>query len=321
MSTPTVTSQQMIPFEQNAPLPDFLQGGEYHSTLDEQATGISVDKITVVDGSIVTDVGGTRSFPALAIDVVVLDAHPTGRETYRAYYEGQYKEGESSAPTCYSADGKTPSVYSEKPQCTDCVNCPQNIAGSGANGEGRACGYFKHVAVAKYPELDRVYRLKVSSRSLFSKDTNGVPSPLGGFAFGFTNFAKKLQQTKTPWEAVVTRVSLPKGQTHGFFFTPVGYVTKEQFEQIKKLQASPEMEDVLTVEINGRPTNTAGFLPPVAGNGPVAPVVQPVVQPVLTGRQKWLSSATLPQNVKEWIIQVDDTTALTYLQANFPHEV
>ena len=310
MSTPAVNAYQMIPFEQNTSLPDFLQDGNYHSTLDEQATGISVDRITVVDGSIVTDIGGDRSMPALAIDVVILDAHPTGRDTYRAYYEGQYKEGESSAPTCYSADGKTPSVYSEKPQCVDCANCPQNISGSGANGEGRACGYFKHVAVAKYPDLDRVYRLKVSSRSLFSKDTNGVPSPLGGFAFGFTNFAKKLQQTKTPWEAVVTRVSLPKGQTHGFFFTPVGYVSKEQFEKIKHLQTSPAMTDVLTVEVRGGQPTTAGFLPPVANTAPV-----------LTGRQKWLASATLPQNVKDWIAQVDDATAITYLQANFPNEV
>ena len=308
MSTNLVNPSQLVPFEQSAGLPAYLQETGYHSTLDDQATGISVDRITVVDGAIVTDVGGVRSSPSLSIDVVVLDAHPVGRDTYRAYYEGTYKEGESSAPTCYSADGKVPSRNAEKPQCSDCMNCPMNVAGSGAKGEGRAYRYFKHVAVAVYPELDKVYRIKVSSRSLFSKDINGIPSPLGGNAWGFTHFAKLLQQSKTPWEVVVTRVSLPKGQTHGFFFTPVGYLSKEQFDKVKELQNSPAMQDVLTVEVNGAPSaSSAPALPPA--------------QPALTGRAKWLASATLPQAIKDWIVQVDDATASAYLTANYPNEV
>lgn len=315
MSTNLVNPSQLVPFEQSAGLPAYLQETGYHSTLDDQATGISVDRITVVDGAIVTDVGGVRSSPSLSIDVVVLDAHPVGRDTYRAYYEGTYKEGESSAPTCYSADGKVPSRNAEKPQCSDCMNCPMNVAGSGANGEGRACGYFKHVAVAVYPELDKVYRIKVSSRSLFSKDINGIPSPLGGNAWGFTNFAKLLQQSKTPWEVVVTRVSLPKGQTHGFFFTPVGYLSKDQFEKVKELQNSPAMHDALTVEIDATPAQSpAPALPQIPT--PPAPVA-----PTLTGRDKWLASATLPQAIKDWIVQVDDATASAYLTVNYPTEV
>lgn len=320
MSTNLTTPSQLMPFVQDGQLPAYLQDGGYQSTLDNQATGTSVDRITVVDGAIVTDIGGVRSSPSLAIDVVVLDAHPVGRETYRAYYEGQYKDGESSPPACFSADGKYPSPNAEKPQSHDCASCPMNISGSGSNGEGRACGYFKHVAVAVYPELDRVFRLKVASRSLFSKELNGVPSPLGGNAWGFTNFAKLLQQTKTPWEAVVTRVSLPKGQTYGFFFTPVGYVNKEQFEKIKELQRSAVMEDVLTVEVSGTPaqTNPAGFLP---AGAPAVPPVPPLAPPAPTGREKWMASPTLPSAVKDWIVQVDDNTARTYLQANYPHEV
>lgn len=315
MSTNLATPAQLVPFEQSAGLPAYLQNGEYHSTLDNQATGISVDRITVVDGGIVTDVGGVRSSTSLSIDVVVLDAQPAGRDTYRAYYEGTYKDGESSAPTCYSADGKVPSRNAEKPQAHDCANCPMNVSGTGANGEGRACGYFKHVAVAVYPDLDRVYRIKVSSRSLFNKDTNGIASPLGGYAWGFTNFAKLLQQTKTPWEAVVTRVSLPKGQTHGFFFTPIGYLNKEQFDKVKELQNSPSMHDALTVEIDATPAQSN--VPAL----PQMPTPPAPVAPTLTGRDKWLASTTLPEAVKSWIVQVDDATALAYLTANYPNEV
>lgn len=320
MSTTIANPSDLIPFGQ-AGMPAFLQGQEHHSTLDDQTIGSNIDRITQSDGGIVIEEGGVKSPPTLFIDVVVLDAMPKGRDTYRAYYEGQWKEGEATAPVCYSQDGKVPSPHAEKPQCTDCANCPMNVTGSGPNGEGRACGYFKHVAVVKYPEMDKIYRLKVSSRSLFSKDIQGVPSPLGGQAWGFNNFAKLLQQMKTPWESVVARVSLPKGQTHGFFFTPTGYVQEHQYKQALAMQQDPQMAEVLAVELSASAQQysaPAGFLP--AGTPP-APALAPPAQPVLTGREKWLASPTLPQNVKDWIVQVDDVTAQNYLSANFPTEV
>lgn len=314
MSTVVANQNDLIPFGQ-AGVPAFLQG-EHHSTLDEQTIGSSVDRITQVDGGIVVDVDGVKSPPQLYIDVVILDAQPRGRDTYRAYYKGQWKDGEASAPACYSQDGKTPSPNAEEPQCTNCAACPMNVAGSGPNGEGRACGFFKHVAVLTYPAMDRIYRLKVSSRSLFSKDQNGVSSPLGGMAWGFNNFAKHLQFMKAPWESVVTRVSLPKGQTHGFFFTPVGYVQEAQYKKALEMQKDPHIADVLTVEVSAsaeKPSAPpAGFLP--QGTPPALP-------PVLTGREKWLASTTLPQNVKDWILQVDDATAIAYLTPNYPNEL
>lgn len=317
---PTNPNQMgMIPFtNDHERLPDYLLEEDSSSTLYEQQTGAVVDRITQRDGGVIVDIGGVKSNPMMSIDVVVLDAKPSGADTYRAYYSGTYSEDEVSAPDCYSADGRVPSPNSTKPQCATCADCPKNVSGSGLNGQGRACGFFKHVAVAIYPELDRVYRLKVASRSLFSKDTNGVPSPLGGLAWGFRNFANLLQQAKRPWEAVVTRVSLPKGQTYGFFFTPVGYLTKEQFHKVKELQNSPAMHDILTVEVSGsvasnNATNPLNALP---SPGTVQPT-QPV-QPVLTGREKWLADVSLPQVVKDWIVQVDDATAENYLKTNYP---
>ena len=113
----------------------------------------------------------------------------------------------------------------------------------------------------------------------------------------------------------MTRVSLPKGQTHGFFFTPIGYLNKEQFDKVKELQNSPSMHDALTVEIDATPAqSSAPALPHIPA--PPAPVA-----PTLNGRDKWLASATLPQAIKDWIVQVDDATALAYLTANYPNEV
>lgn len=311
MSNQVLVPAGALPFDMNA-VPAFLQDTASHSTLEDQQLGGSVDRITQVDGSVVVEMDGVRSNPALSINVVILDAAPRGRDTYRAYYAGTWKEGDSAPPDCYSADGRTPSPHAASPQCTACDICPKNLPGSGLNGEGRACGFFKHVAVATYPELDRVYRLKVSSRSLFSKDANGVDSPLGGKAWGFSNYAKHLQQMKTPWEGVITRISLPKGQTHGFFFTPMGYIGDATlYKQALALRDDTKtMEDILSVELIGTPAST----PKAATSSPALPPPAP-----LAGRAKWLADATLPQNVKDWIMQVDDATALAYLTPNYPH--
>lgn len=312
MSNQVLVPEGALPFNSGA-VPAFLQEATGHSSLDNQQVGGSVDRITQSDGFVVVERGGVRSNPAMNIDVVILDAAPRSREPYRAFYAGAWKEGDASAPDCYSADGKTPSPHAASPQCASCDTCPKNLPGSGLNGEGRACGFFKHVAVALYPELDTVYRLKVSSRSLFSKDINGIPSPLGGKAWGFSNYAKLLQQMKTPWEGVITRVSLPKGQTHGFFFTPMGYIADaDQYKKVLALRDNTAgMDDILSVDLAG---STAAY--PTTNALPPATAQQPVQ---LTGRAKWLADATLPQNVKDWIAQVDDTTALAYLTPNYPH--
>lgn len=312
MQLTTQGQTNIIPFT-NDDVPDYLKDSSYHSTLDEQQTGAVVDRITQRDGGIIVDVGGVKSNPSLSIDVVILDAKPSGADTYRAYYEGTYSEDEVSAPTCYSADGRVPSSNCQKPQARSCAECPLNIQGSSSNGQGRACSFFKHVAVAIYPELDRVCRLKVSSRSLFSKEKNGIPSPLGGLAWGFRNFASLLQQSKKPWEAVVTRVSLPKGQTYGFFFTPIGFLNKEQFDRVKELQNSPALHDVLTVEVSGSvQSNPLDSLPTLPSLPPTAQ------ENTLVGREKWLADPSLPKEVKDWIVLVDEATAEGYLKVNYP---
>lgn len=307
-------AESLIPFTGGAGVPAYLQGASGQSTLDEQTLGGAVDVITQRDGAIVVVRDGIKSQPQMSIDVVVLDAMPRGRAVYRAYYEGVWKEGDTAPPACYSADGVHPSSHATTPQCNACDTCPKNQPGSGTNGEGRACSFFKHVAVAVYPQLDTVYRLKVASRSLFNKDVNGVDSPLGGKAWGFTSFAKLLQNMKTPWEAVVTRISLPKGQTHGFFFTPVGYATAEQFNEVKQLQVDTDLSDILTVEVHG--ATPSADAPASAGQLPPPPPASN-----LEGRDKWLASPALPADVKAWVKQVDDNTALQYLSSNYPNVI
>lgn len=133
MSNQVLVPAGALPFDAGA-VPAFLQEAAGHSTLEDQQVGGSVDRITQSDGFVVIERGGVRSTPVLNIDVVILDAAPRGREPYRAFYAGAWKEGDASAPDCYSADGKTPSPHAANPQCTSCDTCPKNLPGSGLNG-------------------------------------------------------------------------------------------------------------------------------------------------------------------------------------------
>lgn len=103
-----------------------------------------------------------------AMNVVVVAAAP---KDSRTFYAAQFKEGQkSSAPDCYSNDGDVPSPKARNPQSKRCVDCPQNQAGSGANGK-RACKYSRRLAVVLEGQVDGdVYQLTLPSNSLWSAD-------------------------------------------------------------------------------------------------------------------------------------------------------
>ena len=66
----------------------------------------------------------------------------------RTFYAGQYDPENPSAPTCWSPDTQAPSpdVPKDQMQAARCMDCPQNIKGSG-QGESRACRFSQRLAV------------------------------------------------------------------------------------------------------------------------------------------------------------------------------
>ena len=104
------------------------------------------------------------------INVVVINA----AKLSRTYYKGTYDAENPSAPTCWSPDTQTPSsdVPKDQMQASRCMDCPQNIKGSG-QGESRACRFSQRLAILLEGQMDTVYQLQLPATSIFGEARDG----------------------------------------------------------------------------------------------------------------------------------------------------
>ena len=65
-----------------------------------------------------------------SMEIVIIDA----AKIARTYYEGTYDPKNPEPPVCWSADTNVPSpdVPEDQRQASKCMDCPQNVKGSGA---------------------------------------------------------------------------------------------------------------------------------------------------------------------------------------------
>ena len=108
-----------------------------------------------------------------AMNVVLVNAAPISR----MYFAGSYNEGEVAKPMCWSSDTQTPDpkVPEDQRQSARCMDCKQNIRGSAASGEGRACRFQQRVAVMLDGQLDNeeIYQITLPSTSVFGDGEKG----------------------------------------------------------------------------------------------------------------------------------------------------
>lgn len=91
-----------------------------------------------------------------SIRVVMIQSNERPSKTY---YEGKYKEGDSSKPECWSASGVTPDADVPNPVNAACASCPMNVWGSRITEQGnktRACQDVRRCAVTFEHELEAV---------------------------------------------------------------------------------------------------------------------------------------------------------------------
>ena len=117
----------------------------------------------------------------------------------RTFYGKPFVEGQAvSAPDCWSNDGKTPDIKAENPQATRCLDCPQNIAGSG-QGNSRACKYSRRLAVLLENDPTRsVYQITLPSNSLWGAENGKLGIKpyaefLGGHGLGVTHVVTEMR--------------------------------------------------------------------------------------------------------------------------------
>jgi hypothetical protein len=245
-----------------ANVPAFAKNREGVSSVAKALAGGNVDtskRISIKGGVFRLYSGGKEiaSIEERYLDVVFVDAAP---DIGRVFYAKSY-DGEVSAPDCWSANGKTPSIDAGNKQHSNCKDCPQNIAGSGANNS-RACRFQQRVAVVLANDLEGdILQLTVPAKSLFG-DGEGDNRPLQAYARWLG-----AQQDPIDPNMVVTRLKFDtKSESPKLFFKEMRWLNDEEYETIVKRSDSPEAKRAIAMTMPKAPTVAAPLA--IAGKRP-----------------------------------------------------
>lgn len=179
------------------------------------------------------------------LDIVILGANAA---ISRTFYVEKWEPGKKVPPSCFSADGVSPSPDAETPQAQRCATCKQNEKGSvifDSGKKGRACAFSKRCAVMVYGDPDTmVYQLDVKALSLFG---DGVPSK---GLYTMAEYSKLLQARGVRAESLVTRISFDTDSSvPKLFFTPQAFVAEGELTGILRLAKSAEVTSLLEVTL------------------------------------------------------------------------
>jgi len=154
-----------------------------------------------------------------SMNVVIVNAAP---KVSRSFYQKQYSEGgEVTAPDCWSADGEVPDAKAHSPQSKRCVDCPQNVKGSG-QGETRACRFSQRLAVVLANDIKGdVFQLTLPAGSIFGEGSPGK--------WPLQTYAKVIGSKGIPITTVVTEMRFDTDSaTPKLTFKPVKVLEKAE---------------------------------------------------------------------------------------------
>ena len=174
-----------------------------------------------------------------SMEMVIIDA----AKIARTYYKGTYDPKNPEPPVCWSADTNAPAadVPEDQRQATRCMDCPQNIKGSGA-GQGRACRFSQRLAIAFPQKLDEVYQLQLPATSIFGDAENGE-MPMQAYA-------KFLRANDMPAVAIVTEMNFDENsEVPKLFFKPVRPLTEEELEKAIEMREHQDTKRAITMTV------------------------------------------------------------------------
>ena len=175
-----------------------------------------------------------------AMNVVVVAAAP---KVSRTFYMKSYTEGgEVSGPDCWSADGEVPDAKAAAPQSKRCVDCEQNVKGSG-QGDSRACRYSQRLAVVLANDIGGdVFQLTLPGQSVFGE---GAPGK-----WPLKTYAKMIGGKGIPITAVVTEMRFDTDSaTPKLTFKPVRVLDGGEHTQVIEQGKSDSALKALTMTV------------------------------------------------------------------------
>jgi hypothetical protein len=167
-----------------------------------------------------------------SIPVVIVNAAP---KVGRILYLKKYDPDTAARPDCWSSDGDVPDANVPTPQSASCVDCDQNVKGSG-EGDSKKCRYQQQLAVATMFEDtmdDGAMGLTLPALSLFGKEENGK--------YPLQAYARYLAAQGISPEMLVTQVRFDtKAESPKLFFKPMRWLTEEEYAMAQEIGQSPE---------------------------------------------------------------------------------
>lgn len=177
------------------------------------------------------------------LQVVIINAAAVGR----TFYSGTYQKGVKSKPTCWSSDTQTPdaAVPAETRQSQFCKDCKQNIKGSAAQGDGRACRFSQRIAVALASDTgvsDHVYQVSLPATSVFG-DVDGQKMPLQAYG-------RYLKAHNTHVISVVTEMRFDTAGQMKLVFKPIRPLDEEELRKVIALREHPDTQKAITMTVS-----------------------------------------------------------------------
>lgn len=248
-------------FNQN--LPDYLKEVELDDVTKALAGGGGGKRISLRGSKFRMVVNGEEILTSNSdrMNVVIVNA---AKDVSRQFYLKAYNsKDEAAPPDCWSSDSQTPDKSIENPQHSNCIDCPQNIKGSGAGG-GRACRHYRRLAVVLADDIGGdVYQLQLASKSIFGKgDLKTMP---------FEQFGKYVASQGYNLNTLVTEIRFDEqSDVAKLYFRPVKFLSKEEWEVAKQKGMSPAAKNAITMSVAPSDKKSAPAL--------AAPKAEPEVQ-------------------------------------------
>jgi len=175
-----------------------------------------------------------------SMNVVIVAAAP---KVSRTFYLKSYSEGsEPAAPDCWSADGEVPDAKSSIPQAKRCIDCDQNVKGSG-QGDSRACRFSQRIAVVLANDIKGdVMQLTLPSKSIFGAGEPGK--------WPLQTYAKMLGSKGIPVTAVATEMRFDTNSaTPVITFKPVRQLETHEHQVVIEQGKTLEAKNAITMTV------------------------------------------------------------------------
>jgi hypothetical protein len=265
----------------NMPLPAHLQKFELDATTKALmgGEGSSNHRISI-RGRVFRMISGGKEVAASESNTMNVVIVAAAEHISRTFYEGAYDPNkEATPPDCWSADGITPDEKSNNVQAMKCMDCKQNISGSGTNGS-RACRYRQRVAVLleNDPRGD-VYQLDLAATSIFGDADNGR-MPLQAYG-------RFLGAQGVPVSAVVTEMKFDiNADTPKLTFKPISYLDNDAFMNAMEKGKSEAAKRCVTMTVAPPKTTQAAIAAPKTEPAPAVKAEAAEAEPVVVKSKK-----------------------------------